>query len=458
MGLAASQARLLCITMRIDDDQYKLLKLSAEQLSLCNEKTALAEEYDFRINAVNYEYDGVEQFSYSGLMGSAGLTAGLENPVFITNAQNKVVLDGAYGMAMQSAYLASNGKPQGSSVGFNAFVAQITGDGTTDWSSAAKGTVKSTGSSNGASNAQGADVKTDDKTSNNGTTTTIRYTAEADALRQKYDDAQEYVYENFGYQPAKPGLKPKQNEIANDYDRREEFRQGPSKFIEDQRFTEDTITDTTIDTNDKDYNYYTWTKAVNNYCKQQGLEATYVINGGYPPEANVTETVTVPTSTTPTTQPTTNTTPETTGSDSGSVREDGKVNNEQTIKTAKYYLQIYNQACNNGYVVDDNITNRDYLNAQLENNNLKIGGMLVNEQVKAKKMTMSTMRENEDEKAKIDSWYKKEQSKNEAEEKRITNKQTAVQAELSALTAEQSSVQSIIDKNIERSFTYCQNG
>ena len=34
MGLAASQARLLCITMRITDDQYQLMKLSSQQLSL----------------------------------------------------------------------------------------------------------------------------------------------------------------------------------------------------------------------------------------------------------------------------------------------------------------------------------------------------------------------------------------------------------------------------------------
>ena len=134
--------------------------------------------------------------------------------------------------------------------------------------------------------------------------------------------------------------------------------------------------------------------------------------------------------------------------------KDTSIRRNIQIKAAKYYLQIYNQACN-GYVVDEQITNRDYMNAQLENNNLKIGGKLASENEDIKK---GLAKDNEDKLEQIKSWYNKETNSIKNEEKKIGLKQTSLQAEISALTTEQSSVQSLIDKNIERSFTYCQKG
>ena len=95
------------------------------------------------------------------------------------------------------------------------------------------------------------------------------------------------------------------------------------------------------------------------------------------------------------------------------------------------------------------------MNAQLENNNLKIGGKLASENEDIKK---GLAKDNEDKLEQIKSWYNKETNSIKNEEKKIGLKQTSLQAEISALTTEQSSVQSLIDKNIERSFTYCQKG
>lgn len=447
MGLAASQARLLCITMRITDDQYQLMKLSSQQLSLSAKTTDIDEQYDYMKNAVNYSYNGNENFTYSDLMGASGLTAGLESPVFVTNKDNKIVLDGAYGMAMQSAYMASNGKPKGSSTGFNAFVAQITGDSTTDWYKASQGKLTSTSVSSGTDSTG--------STNNNTSTRTItktQLTAEAQALRDKYDAAREYVAKNYGSQPAKPGLKKNNNNLA--YDLLTEFDNGRTNGNNtfQKRLTIEDDIDDGLYQNEKGYNYASWTVAVNKYCQQQGLTTSYVLNGGYPPEANKTETITETVSTPSTTTPSENNSGSTGAS--GSINEDGTVNDEKTIKAAKYYLQIYNQACN-GYVVDEQITNRDYMNAQLENNNLKIGGKLASENEDIKK---GLAKDNEDKLEQIKSWYNKETNSIKNEEKKIGLKQTSLQAEISALTTEQSSVQSLIDKNIERSFTYCQNG
>lgn len=454
MGLASSQARLLCITMRINDDQYKLLKLGAEQLSLSNKKADIADEYDYRKNAVNYSYNGNDQFTYSDLMGASGLTAGLENPVFVTNTENKIVLDGAYGMAMQSAYLVTSGKPKGSATGFNAFVAQITGDRTTDWYKASQSKATSTPATSGTNNTKG----TSNNTATTKTTTKTQLTAEAQALRDKYDAAREYVAENFGTQPVKPGLN-KNNNYA--YDIRQEYDTGRTNRNNtyQKRLTIEDDFDVN-DQNEKGYNYASWTVAVNKYCQQQGLTKSYVLNGGYPAEANKTETVTETVKTPNTTlTPTADVTSILDGTisstgKSGSINEDGTVNDEKTVKAAKYYLQIYNQACN-GYVVDDQITNRAYMNAQLENNNLKIDGKLASENENLKK---GLAKDVDDENEKIERWYKKEMQSTESDEKRISIKQTSIQADLSALQTEQSSVQSLIDKNIERSFTYCQNG
>ena len=172
MGLAASQARLLCITMRITDDQYQLMKLSSQQLSLSAKSADIDEQYDYMKNAVNYSYNGNENFTYSDLMGASGLTAGLESPVFVTNKDNKIVLDGAYGMAMQSAYMASSGNPKGSATGFNAFVAQITGDSTTNWFAAAQKSISSPNAGN--NNATGSSSNTS-KTFSGGWDTTVGY-------------------------------------------------------------------------------------------------------------------------------------------------------------------------------------------------------------------------------------------------------------------------------------------
>ena len=418
MGLAASQARLLCITMRITDDQYQLMKLSSQQLSLSAKSADIDEQYDYMKNAVNYSYNGNENFTYSDLMGASGLTAGLESPVFVTNKDNKIVLDGAYGMAMQSAYMASSGKPKGSATGFNAFVAQITGDSTTDWYKAAQGIAPGTSSGSSSSDSNST-------LSIPSGAYKVAYTSTPLAGKDRNQSGM--IGYNTGFDDAT--AKKYMEEFIKKYGELPIVDQNNGSLLE----------------NSKGYKRSDWMSELTKYAKANGFTVenstnTLKVNGKmYCQEA-----------------PSGATAGSTSSSSvsSGSINEDGTVNDEKTIKAAKYYLQIYNQACN-GYVVDEQITNRDYMNAQLENNNLKIGGKLASENEDIKK---GLAKDNEDKLEQIKSWYNKETKSIKNEEKKIGLKQTSLQAEISALTTEQSSVQSLIDKNIERSFTYCQKG
>ena len=477
MGLAASQARLLCITMRITDDQYQLMKLSSQQSSLLAKSADIDEQYDYMKNAVNYSYNGNEKFTYSDLMGASGLTAGLESPVFVTNKDNKIVLDGAYGMAMQSAYMASSGKPKGSATGFNAFVAQITGDSTTNWFAAAQKSISSPKAGN--NNATGSSSNTS-KIFSGGWDTTVGYNSGVQAATiATEEDTVKLVndfIDNYGEVPSKSETNSKDlsfddwTQALDKYGKEKGFRfavtdgklyvngtvrsQTAELDRKESKFTDDQIKGILSNivssvgelpaegsTNTKGVSREDWLKTIYNYSKGIGFKYSVgsnsvTIEGRKLTCANGSGSVGF------------------VSGKSGSINEDGTVNDEKTIKAAKYYLQIYNQACN-GYVVDEQITNRDYMNAQLENNNLKIGGKLASENEDIKK---GLAKDNEDKLEQIKSWYKKETNSIKNEEKKIGLKQTSLQAEISALTTEQSSVQSLIDKNIERSFTYCQKG
>ena len=430
MGLAASQARLLSITLRITDDEYQLMKLSSQQLALRAKGEDLADEYDYKLNAAAYTYNyggdnTAVNFNYSDIMGSGAIDKGLENPALISDAQSgKIVLNGTYGMAAKKAGLNENGNAGSPTAEqFNAFMAVVTSDSETDWNAARTGKVATASSNN--------------STTSTTTRTVSELTDSAKALRQQYDDARTYVSQTYGERPAKATLQ-RRNDLVPDYDIREEYneRQPNNRFTPNQRLTLDDDIDVPT-TNDKGYTYASWNTAVNNYCSSKGLQSTYVINGGYPTEANATTTRTITDTTTVKTPSTTTT-----------VDED-----KQT--KAKFYYQVFEQAFSKGYTVDDQITNRSYMNAQLSNNKYKIGGSLASEN---KQVKLTTAENVADEKEKIKSWYNKEEKKISNKEKAIDTKMTSLNAEISALNTEKESVNSLIQKNIERSFTYCQNG
>ena len=434
MGLAASQARLLSITLRITDDEYQLMKLSSQQLALRVKSEDLADEYDYKLNAAAYTYNyggdnTAVNFNYSDVMGSGAIDKGLTSPIILSDAQSgKTVLNGTYGMAAKKAGLNENGNAGSPTAEqFNAFMAIVTSDSETDWNAARNGKV--TNNSNNSTQAA--------------TKTVTELTDSAKALRQKYDEARTYVSQTYGERPAKATLQ-RRNDLALDYDIREEYneRQPNNRFVPAQRLTIEDDFDTPT-TNDKGYTFASWNTAVNKYCSSKGLESTYVVNGGYPTAANVTTTRTI-TDTTTVKTPSTSTT----------------IVDEDKQTKAKFYYQVFEQAFSKGYAVDDQITNRSYMDAQLANNKYKIDGKLASEhtQVSKSKLKLTTAEKVEEEKEKIKSWYNKEEKKISNQEKSIDTKMTSLNAEISALNTEKESVNSLIQKNIERSFTYCQNG
>ena len=439
MGLAASQARLLSITLRITDDEYQLMKLSSQQLALRVKGEDLADEYDYKLNAAAYTYNyggdnTAVNFNYSDVMGSGAIDKGLESPIILSNAQSgRIILNGTYGMAAKKAGLNENGNAGSPTAEqFNAFMAVVTSDSETDWNAARTGKVTTNAENNSTQAA---------------TKTVTELTDSAKALRQKYDEARTYVSQTYGERPAKASLKLRQD-LVQDYDLRQEYneRQPNNRFIPNQRLTIDDDFDTPS-TNDKGYTYTSWNTAVNKYCTSKGLESTYVINGGYPSAANATTTRTITDNTTVKT-PITSTSTSTTNVD------------EDKQTKAKFYYQVFEQAFSKGYTVDDQITNRSYMDAQLANNKYKIDGKLASEhtQVSQSKLKLTTAEKVADEKEKIKSWYNKEEKKISNQEKSIDTKMTSLNAEISALNTEKESVNSLIQKNIERSFTYCQNG
>lgn len=602
MGLAASQARLLFITARINDDQYQLMKLSNDLLTTKSKSNDLADQYSEKRNAANYTFNGNNYFTYSDLMGSNNLTAGNEKPYMMTDTNGNVVLDGAYGMAMQKAYMATNGN-LASAKGFNAFCGAITGDDKTNWYSAKDYDIaedlttvptQTTESSkvsgtfvSGVSNGSDSYTK---PTAMKYATATGGWSKEAAELQKEqnqyagdvvenYANARKEVMEKIGLDEPEQGndyvwdpfnnrnngtfgnFIPKTNSMGLNYD---EWHYRLTKICQSYGVEEEHVINATYpdvananyslekttdeklvnkyvqsfiakngsvpsmtETNNQRMSFKDWVKAFDNYAKQYGFEFAVSTNGQITangkvvvaarddsyavdttktaedyekareeiealygnhmgaicetstdfehsqkiesagseyinitytdmPQAEYAELVlkyckehgldfnSVMNGTTPSFSR---------QEDTGIIGDDGQVSDAKTVRAAKYYYQIYANACN-GYVVDDKITNREYLNAQLENNTYKVDGKFASDNKDMFKLGL--MEDCQKEKDKIDTWYKKEQNKINMEETRIQSKQTLVQTELSALSTEKSSVESIIQKNIERSFVYCQ--
>ena len=56
MGLAASQARLLSLTARMHDIEYKAQKLEAQKLQMANKTTQVYNEYEDALNEQKIQY------------------------------------------------------------------------------------------------------------------------------------------------------------------------------------------------------------------------------------------------------------------------------------------------------------------------------------------------------------------------------------------------------------------
>lgn len=128
---------------------------------------------------------------------------------------------------------------------------------------------------------------------------------------------------------------------------------------------------------------------------------------------------------------------------------------EETVASnktkASYYASIYEQL-KNGWVIDDTVTNASTLNEKLKNGTYQINNAPIGESNMYETVTDSEY------KVKAEAYYDTEKNKIQRKEKQLEAELTKLQTEYSSLTNDYNSVKTILDANIQRSFTYCQNG
>lgn len=112
MGLAASQARFLCITARKADCEYKSTELAQQKLEITNQLTAISNEYANAMNATklvwsNDAVDGDYGVTYSLLMTPSAMND--YNPYMITSSSGAIILNGEYANAARAAGISKAG-------------------------------------------------------------------------------------------------------------------------------------------------------------------------------------------------------------------------------------------------------------------------------------------------------------------------------------------------------------
>ena len=125
-----------------------------------------------------------------------------------------------------------------------------------------------------------------------------------------------------------------------------------------------------------------------------------------------------------------------------------------TKNQANYYAKLFDNLSSSGWVTDDSIKDRSTLNEKLTNQTYYVNGTSINN-------TDSSLYEEDktvDNSAKAEAYWKVEMEKISTKEKKLETELTKLQTEYSSLTSDYESVNSIIQKNVSRSFTYCQNG
>ncbi len=112
MGLAASQARFLCITARKADCEYKSTELAQQKLEITNQLSDISNEYSNAMNATklvwdNDAVDNVYGLTYGLLMTPSALND--YNPYMVTSASGAIILNGEYARAAQAAGISKAG-------------------------------------------------------------------------------------------------------------------------------------------------------------------------------------------------------------------------------------------------------------------------------------------------------------------------------------------------------------
>ncbi len=135
-----------------------------------------------------------------------------------------------------------------------------------------------------------------------------------------------------------------------------------------------------------------------------------------------------------------------TPSKTGGSTEAGNVSNLQKYKC---YEALYNNINNYGWSVEDTSS----IQEKLKNGTYRLNGTVLANNTDLYEEDTST-----DSTAKAEAYWKVEMQKISTKEKKLETELTKLQTEYSSLTSDYESVNSIIQKNISRSFTYCQNG
>lgn len=112
MGLAASQARFLCITARKADCEYKSTELAQQKLEITNQLSDISTEYSNAMNATklvwsNDSVTGDFALSYGLLMMPSA--ANDYNPYMITTSSGAIVLNSEYAAAAKAAGISKAG-------------------------------------------------------------------------------------------------------------------------------------------------------------------------------------------------------------------------------------------------------------------------------------------------------------------------------------------------------------
>lgn len=113
MGLSAGQARLLTITARKSDCEFRSMSLSHQKIALSRELADISNEYQNSLNQTKlvYDYygsgDTSNHLSYGILMTPSALNEYM--PKFITDSANRIVLNDKYAAAAKAAGIPQEG-------------------------------------------------------------------------------------------------------------------------------------------------------------------------------------------------------------------------------------------------------------------------------------------------------------------------------------------------------------
>ena len=142
MGMAASQARLLSITMRLTSNEFQSQMISNSKTRLANETQAASEEYMEALNATKFEYI---YYDANGKQTSYNLTANtiytyqsLKNQYGIVDKSGRLVVTALDGTnfaesTTKSEFLQKYGIPMTDNPAYKRHLKDIYGDNYEDW-------------------------------------------------------------------------------------------------------------------------------------------------------------------------------------------------------------------------------------------------------------------------------------------------------------------------------------